>query len=114
MELANRTPIKDDFQFASIQEGLSVRGMYVLQYEVQPSLPGLPALTSCTTIAVAAGQPTSLELQVLLPANHAHATVLASPSVRPTDNCFSSHATLHCFAFCLPPYHRTKGGYMSR
>ena len=64
VEIANRAPVKDDFQFASIEEGLSVRGTYVLQYEVQPCLPGLPSLTSCTVVTVAAGQPISLELQV--------------------------------------------------
>ena len=64
VEIANRTPVKDSFQFGSIAEGLHVRGTYVLQYEVQPSLPGLPALTHCTTVLVAAGQPISLELQV--------------------------------------------------
>ena len=64
VELANRAPVKDDFHFASIEEGLTVRGTYVLQYEVQPCLPGLPALTSCTIVTVAAGQPISLELQV--------------------------------------------------
>lgn len=64
LEVANRAPVKDDFQFASIAEGLSGRGKYVLQYEVQPQLPGLPALTSCTRVQVAAGQPISLEIQV--------------------------------------------------
>lgn len=64
LEVANRAPVKDDFQFASIGEGLSVRARYVLQYEVQPQLPGLPALTSCTRVQVAAGDPISLEIQV--------------------------------------------------
>lgn len=64
LEVANRAPVKDEFQFTSIQEGLEVQGTYVLQYEVQPHLPGLPALTSCTTVVVAAGHQISLELQV--------------------------------------------------
>ena len=64
LEIANRVPVKDEFQFTSIEEGLKVQGTYVLQYEVQPHLPGLPALTSCTTVVVAAGHPISLELQV--------------------------------------------------
>ena len=64
LEVANRAPVKDDFQFASIGEGLNVRAKYVLQYEVQPQLPGLPALTSCTRVQVAAGDPISLEIQV--------------------------------------------------
>lgn len=62
LEVSNRTPVKDDFQFASI--AVSQHGTYVLQYEVQPHPAGLTALTACTTVAVRAGLPISLELQV--------------------------------------------------
>ncbi|KAL3158051.1 hypothetical protein ABBQ32_011660 [Trebouxia sp. C0010 RCD-2024] len=60
-EVSNRIPVKEDFQFSSI--AVRQQGTYVLQYEVQPHLPGLPALTACTTVAVSAGLPISLELQ---------------------------------------------------
>lgn len=63
-EVSNRAPVDSEFCFASIKEGLTKQGTYVLQYEVQPALPGQPALTSSIKVAVSAGQPVSLEVQV--------------------------------------------------
>jgi len=67
LEVSNRTPVKEAYQFASIQEGLHTSGVYVLQYEMQPSLPGQPPLASCTRLTVGTGQPVSFELQVIAP-----------------------------------------------
>ena len=64
LEVSNRAPKHESFDFASIQEGMQTSGTYVLQYELQPSLPGQPPLTSCTRVVVSAGHPVTLELQV--------------------------------------------------
>lgn len=63
-EVFNRAPADKEFQFAAIKESLTKHGTYVLQYEVQPALPGQPPLTSCIRVAVSAGEPVSLEVQV--------------------------------------------------
>ena len=67
LEVSNRSPNHEVFEFGSIQEGMQTSGTYVLQYELQPSLPGqspLPPLASCTKVTVLAGPPVTLELQV--------------------------------------------------
>ena len=63
-EVSNRAPNHEVFEFGSIQEGLQTSGTYVLQYELQPSLPGQPPLASCTRVNISAGPPVTLELQV--------------------------------------------------
>jgi len=64
LEVSNRAPSHEAFEFGSIQEGMQTGGTYVLQYELQPSLPGQPPLASCTKLTVSAGPPVTLELQV--------------------------------------------------
>lgn len=64
LEVSNRCPNHEVFEFGSIQEGMQTSGTYVLQYELQPSLPGQPPLASCTKVTVLAGPPVTLELQV--------------------------------------------------
>ncbi|KAL0055143.1 hypothetical protein WJX82_007626 [Trebouxia sp. C0006] len=63
LEVSNRCPNHEVFEFGSIQEGMQTSGTYVLQYELQPSLPGQPPLASCTKVTVLAGPPVTLELQ---------------------------------------------------
>ena len=69
MEIANHNPVQDAYQFGAIQDSLVSSGVYVLQYEMQPSLPGQTPLVCCTKLNVLADQPVSLQLQVF---DHSH------------------------------------------
>ena len=62
--MTNRAPSNKEFHFGPMMKILNQHGTYVLQYEVQPALPGQSPLTATIKVAVAAGQPVSLEVQV--------------------------------------------------
>ncbi len=63
LEVENKTPLRDSFKFARLMDGICIAGSYVLQYEMQPCLPGGP-LTLEVQLTVAPGPAAQVLIQV--------------------------------------------------
>jgi hypothetical protein len=63
LEVENKTPLRDSFKFARLMDGMCIAGGYVLQYEMQPCLPGGP-LTLEVQLTVAPGPTAQVLIQV--------------------------------------------------
>ena len=65
--MENAQPTKDGFNFKKLENSLDVVGMYRLDYELQPAVPGKEPLMISTQIRVSAGPASCMKITVRLP-----------------------------------------------
>lgn len=64
LEVENKIPNGEMFQFKKVKEGLQRMGSYLLEYVLSPALPGLDPLRVQSQFLVEAGAPVSFAIQV--------------------------------------------------
>lgn len=62
LELENKTPVKDTFQFARITDGLQCSGRYALEFVAAPAAAGQLPLRALVQLAVVPGPPCSFDV----------------------------------------------------
>lgn len=63
LEVVNRTPLRDAFSFACVENGLRAAGAYRLEYEMAPAVPGCAPLALAVELLVAPGAAVGFEIQ---------------------------------------------------
>ncbi len=72
LEVVNRTPLRDAFSFARVENGLRAAGAYRLEYEMAPAVPGCAPLSLAVELHVAPGAAASFEIQARACSRLAH------------------------------------------
>jgi hypothetical protein len=63
LEVENRTPNQETFQFARLRDGLRTAGHYALEFAVGPAPPGQPPLRTVVPLVVRPGAPAGLAVE---------------------------------------------------
>jgi hypothetical protein len=64
VEVENRTPMQDTFCFNPMRNGLRHPGRYVLEYRLQPDVPGRAPVQIAVRILVEPGRPAAFQVEV--------------------------------------------------
>lgn len=67
LKVENAQPTKDGFNFKKLENSLDVVGVYRLDYELQPAVPGREPLMISTQIRVSAGPASCMKITVRIP-----------------------------------------------